>query len=83
MDYPIAYFSRKLLPRETRYSTIENECLAINLGMQNFKVYLLGRPFEVQTDHRSLEWLDRLKSDNARLARWSLALQPFQYTVVH
>ena len=82
-DYPIAYFSRKLLPRETRYSTIEKECLAIKLGMQNFKVYLLGRPFEVQTDHRSLEWLDRLKSDNARLARWSLALQPFQYTVVH
>ena len=83
MDYPIAYFSRKLLPRETWYSTIEKECLAIKLGMQNFKVYLLGRPFEVQTDHRSLEWLDRLKSDNARLARWSLALQPFQYTVVH
>ena len=37
----------------------------------------------MHTDHRSLEWLDHLKSDNARLARRSLALQPFQYTVVH
>ena len=82
-DYPLAYFSKKLLPREERYSTIEKECLAIKLGMQNFRVYLLGRPFEVQTDHRSQEWLDRLKTDNPRLARWSLALQPFQFTVIH
>ena len=28
-DYPIAYFSRKFLPREERYSTVEQECLAI------------------------------------------------------
>ena len=45
--------------------------------------YLLGRPFTIQTDHRSLEWLDRLKENNARLTRWSLALQPYQYSVVH
>ena len=41
-DHPVAYFNRKLLPREERYSTIEKECLAIKLGVQAFKVYLLG-----------------------------------------
>ena len=51
-EHSIGYFSRKLLPR---YSTIEKECLAIKLGIQAFRVYLLGRPFEIQTDHRSLE----------------------------
>ena len=50
-DYPVAYFSRKLLPREERYSTIEKECLAIKLGVQAFRVYLLGRWFQIQTDH--------------------------------
>ena len=45
--------SRKLLPRETRYSTIEKECLAIKLGVEAFRVYLLGRKFEIQTDHRA------------------------------
>ncbi len=73
----MAYYSRKFLERETRYSTIEKECLAIKLGIQAFKVYLLGRHFVVQTDHHALTWLHRLKENNARLSRWSLALQPY------
>ena len=83
MEHPVAYFSKKLLPREERYSTVEKECLAIRLGIQAFKVYLLGRQFEIQTDHRALVWLDRLKEHNARLTRWSLALQPYQFVVIH
>ena len=62
---------------------MEKECLAIKLATYAFRVYLLGRKFTIQTDHRSLEWLDRLKESNTRLARWSLALQPFQYVVQH
>ena len=82
-EHPIAFFSRKLLSREEKFSTIEKECLAIKLACQSFRVYLLGRPFLIQTDHRALEWLDRLKENNARLTRWSLALQPFQFEVKH
>ena len=82
-DHPIAFFSRKLLPREQRYSTVEKECLAIKAGMEAFRVYLLGRPFTVQTDHRALAWLYRLQDSNSRLACWSLALQPYDFTVVH
>ena len=76
-EHPLGYFSRKLLPREERYSTMEKECLAIKFGTQAFRVYLLGRNFTIQTDHRSLEWLDRLKENNARLTRWSLASYTF------
>ena len=75
MDHPVAYYSRKLLPREEKYSTVEKECLAVKLGVEAFRVYLLGRPFIVETDHRALEWLDRLKENNMRLTRWSLFLQ--------
>ena len=82
-ERPVAYFSRKLLPREVRYSTVEKECLAIKLGVEAFRVYLLGREFVVQTDHRSLVWLDKLKDKNARLARWSLILQQYSFTVTH
>ena len=80
-DHPIAYFSKNLLPREQRYSTVEKECLAIKLATHAFRVYLLGRKLIIQTDHRALEWLDRLKENNARLTRWSLSLQPYHFIV--
>ena len=79
--HPVAYFSQKLLEREEKYSTIEKEYLATKLAIQTFQMYVLGKPFTIQTDHRSLEWLDRLKENNARLTRWSLALQPYQFQV--
>ena len=82
-EHPVAYYSRKLLPREERYSTIEKECLAIKLGIQAFRFYLLGQPFVIETDHRSLEWLDKLKDHNSRLTRWSLELQPYDFKVRH
>ena len=46
-------------------------------------MYLLGRQFMVQTDQTALEWLNRLKDNNTRLTRWSLSLQPFEFTVKH
>ena len=83
LDHPISYFSRKLLPRECNYSTIEKECLAIKLSVEAFQVYLTGRPFTIQTDHRALQWLDNMKDSRSRLTRWSLSLQPFKFNVEH
>ena len=82
-DQPIAYFSRKLLPREQAYSTVEKECLAIVLAVKHFKAYLLGHTFIIQTDHRALRWLHQFKEKNARLTRWSLLLQPYNFTIEH
>ena len=69
LDHPITFFSQKLLDREQKYSTIEKECLAIKLAVDAFQVYLLGRPFVIQTDHRMLQWLSNVKDENSRLAR--------------
>ena len=64
-DQPIAYYSCKLLDRERNYSTIEKECLAIVLAVKAFAIYLLGKPFVLQTDNRVLVWLETLKDKNA------------------
>ena len=45
-EQPVAYTSRKLLPRETRFSTIE-ECLAIVWALQFFHVYWYGQSFTI------------------------------------
>ena len=57
--------------------------MAIKAGILAFRVYLLGRKFTIQTDHRALVWLDLLKDKNSRLTRWSLALQPYNFEVQH
>ena len=83
MEHPVAYFSRKLLPREQKFSVIEKECLAIKLGIETFAVYLIRREFNIQTDHRALQWLSKSQNLNSRLTRWSIALQPFKFKVIH
>ena len=37
-NHPVAYFSKKLLPRE-KYSTVEKECLGVKLGVEAFQTY--------------------------------------------
>lgn len=80
---PVAYASRKLLPQELNYSTIEEECLAVVWALKFFHVYLYGQPFLIQTDHQPLAWLQRMKNANARPTRWALFVQPYHFTIAH
>lgn len=78
---PVAYVSRKLWPRETRYSAVELECLAVKWALDTFKYYLLGRDFTLETDHRALQWLHKMRDSNDRIARWALEMQPYRFIV--
>ena len=81
--HPVAYASRKLLPREAKYSTIERECLAVVFGVLRFDYYLRGREFILETDHKPLTYLHTFKGKNDRLLRWALSLQAYKFRVVH
>ncbi|XP_063601511.1 uncharacterized protein LOC134777606 [Penaeus indicus] len=78
---PVAYASRALLDRETRYAVIERECLAIVWGIEKFKSYLYGKEFILQTDQQPLTYLLNMKNSNGRLMRWSLALQAYSFII--
>ena len=69
-EFPVAYASRKLLPRERNYATIEKECLAIIWAVKKFEFYLYGRVFEIHTDHQPLTFLNTKKMVNKRGGRW-------------
>ena len=82
-EHPVQYLSRKLLDRERKYPTVEKECLAIVWAVQQLHYYLCGREFEIQTDHRPLTWLERVKDKNQKLLRWSLVLQQYSFKLTH
>jgi hypothetical protein len=79
--HPIAFASKKLLPRERNYSTIEREALAIVWGIRKFENYLYGKHFFLETDHSPLQYLAKSQYSNGRLMRWALALQPYRFTI--
>ena len=76
----IAYASRALSKAEQQYSVIQKECLAAVFAMKQFRHYLLGRKFQLLTDHSPLQWLSSQKMEGL-LCRWALALQEYDFTI--
>jgi len=53
---PISFFSKRLQPAETKYSTFSRELLSIYLSIRHFRHFLEGREFYVLTDHKPLTY---------------------------
>ena len=49
--------------------TLNSELLAIVEACRQFRPYIYGRKFTIETDHKPLTWLYSLKPPNARLIR--------------
>jgi len=80
----VFYGGRATSKTESKYTASELEALALITGVSTLKHMLLGKPLEIRTDHVTLRYLNNLSHDsNPRLLRWSLKLQPYNYTVVY
>ena len=51
---PVDHASRSLTPTEQGYNPIERESLAQNWAMEQFRFYVVGKPFTAWTDHQPL-----------------------------
>lgn len=82
---PIYYASRKLSEVERRYSQSEREALAVRWACEKFYLYLYGAKFELRTDHKPLVIVLGKTSNppSARIERWLLYLQQFQYEITY
>nr|VZI44728.1 unnamed protein product [Spirometra erinaceieuropaei] len=60
---PLAFFSQKLQPEQTGYSTFSRELLAIYLTIRHCRHLLEGRDFTVHTDHKPLTYALKAKPD--------------------
>jgi hypothetical protein len=81
--HPCMFFSRKLHAAEINYTTSEKECLAAVAAVAHWRVYLVDAPFIVATDHKALTFLMSARELAGRLARWSLQLQQYNFTIIH
>nr|GEV69290.1 reverse transcriptase domain-containing protein [Tanacetum cinerariifolium] len=79
---PIHYASKTMTDAESNYTTIEKEMLDVVYAFEKFWSYLIMNKSIVHTDHSALKYLFAKKDAKARLLRWVLLLQEFDFKVL-
>nr|GEX77811.1 hypothetical protein [Tanacetum cinerariifolium] len=79
---PIYYASKTMNQAETNYTTTEKEMLVVVYAFEKFRSYLIMNRSIVYTDHLALKYLFAKKDAKARLLRWILLLQEFDFMVI-
>ena len=78
------FASKTLSSPETRYCQTEKEALAIVWAVERFHHFLAGSSFTIVTDHKPLTCIFHPSSKPcARIERWVLRLQPYEFTVIY
>ena len=77
----IYYASRTFNEAQEKYSTTENEMLAIVFACEKFRPYILGSHVIVHTDHAAIKYLMSKREAKPRLIRWVLLLQEFDLEI--
>jgi hypothetical protein len=72
-----------LSPLERRYTTCEQELLAVVYALQKFCLYVYGKTTKLHTDNKSLWFLKRCAITSNRVARWMVMIQEYDLDTVH
>nr|GEZ87484.1 retrovirus-related Pol polyprotein from transposon 17.6 [Tanacetum cinerariifolium] len=80
--WPIHYASKTMNLAEANYTTTEKEMLAVVYAFEKFRSYLIMNKSILYTDHSALKYLFAKKDAKARLIRWILLLQEFDFKVI-
>jgi hypothetical protein len=81
--FVICYESRKLKEHEKNYATHDLELAAIVHALKKWRHYLMGRRFELRTDHNGLKYLFDQPTLNARQSRWLEFLCEYDFEIKH
>ena len=81
--HPVAYFSRKMIPAETRYETHDGELLAIVEAFKTWRHYLEGCKYEILilTDHNNLCQFINTKSLSSKQVRLAQKLSRYHFQI--
>lgn len=78
---PIAFLSQELSSQAQKKSIYERELMAIVMGVQKWKHYLLGHHFVILTDHRSLKFLTEQRLLGEDQFKWTSKLSGFHFEI--
>nr|GFA36085.1 reverse transcriptase domain-containing protein [Tanacetum cinerariifolium] len=79
---PIHYAIKTMNQAKENYTTTEKEMLAVVYAFEKFRSYLIMNKSIVYSDHSALRYLFAKKDAKARLLRWILLLQEFDFKVI-
>jgi hypothetical protein len=74
---PVAFLSRKLSPTERNYPTGDREMLGILYALQEWRCYLEGAEFTVNSDHLNHTWFKQKRDLSRRQAKWSQWIESY------
>jgi hypothetical protein len=74
---------RKLKEHEKNYATHDLDLAAIVHALRKWRHYLMGRRFELRTDHNGLKYLFDQPTLNARQSRWLEFLCEYDFEIKH
>jgi hypothetical protein len=78
---PVAFDSMQLHGTQLNYPVHEKELFTIIRALKKWRMDLLGMPFTVYTDHRSLENFDTQRDLSRCQARWAKFLAQYDMTI--
>lgn len=78
---PVAFESVQLSPAEQNYPVHEKELLAIVHALKKWRSELLGIPFLIKTDHRTLEKFMTQRDLSHRQVRWQEELSQYEFEI--
>ncbi len=81
--HPVAYYSRKQIPAETRYDVHDKELLAIMESFKHWRHYCEGsrHKIKVLTDHHNLKRFMSTTRLNSRQIRWAQELSRYDFAI--
>jgi hypothetical protein len=75
--------SRVMNPAEKRYTTYEQELLAVLYAVEKFRVHVYENKIFVKTDNRDLIFLQKCVITSNTIARWLITIQEYDIELQH
>jgi hypothetical protein len=79
----IAYAGRRLNRAEMIKCVTRKELLAVIYFTRYFRHFLVGKPFQLRTDHSALTWLNNIRDPIGQNAWWLEQLGEFTFEFQH